>query len=160
MEFPILAMPTSMHFFTSIQPLFTDKTLVALKFDLSVCADASEFPAGSSDLGQGIIKLFYGLISTQPGSASQSFQPPALPSLVHSYQQFSFPTMAAHCTWHLLLSLFPSLLEIIKFIATLIKKLHFGWIGHFTVYTQTVSEMLKLILPKHSDSVSSMLNKH
>ena len=66
------------------RPPFTDKTRRSGDFDSSLWAGASEFPAGPSDPGRGITKLFYGPLSTQPGWAFQSFQPPALPSLVRS----------------------------------------------------------------------------
>lgn len=79
---PYLAIPPSVHFFTSFQPPFKDKTKCSQNFDSSLWAGASEFPAGSPDSGQGITKWFYGPLSSQPARA----MPAALSSLVHSDQ--------------------------------------------------------------------------
>lgn len=91
---PYLAIPPSAHFFTSFQPAFTYKTQHSQNFDWSLWADASEFPTGFSDPGQGITKLFYGLLSTRQAELSKAFSLQALPSLVHSHQHVF---LSDHC---------------------------------------------------------------
>lgn len=96
------------HLFTSSPHLsyLSQTKLIALWFfNLSLCVGARESPAGSSDLGQGITKLFDGLLSLLSSALSARLGYPKLCclQLYHLWciliNAFSYPTTISfsHC---------------------------------------------------------------